>query len=242
MKRFRDPEKTLRRNLWASFRLAVVLAAAAAVLFGCASLSPLPGEDLVLAARKMYTSLDSARVSVVNGFTGETEQEFVFKYDEKGLMTYSYVGRSEGVYLAQYNNGREQFTNDNGSVSALDASDLSFTAYSRDVPYPMAGEGMILFYKKGVTSAGTVASEDGGTVVNYGYDVHKLGEYDGEGELAGFSVSYRFDSDGEFVSMDQRTDVNIDGEIVSYLYTIYINDRNSVERVENVVDISSLDN
>ena len=223
------------------FFTAAVAAAMLALLCSCAaSVSPLPGEQLILDAREWYTSLDSARVSVVNDATGEAEQEFVFKYDEKGLMTYSYVGTGDGIYIAQYNNGREQFTNDNGAVSSLDSSDLQFTAYSRDVPYPMADEGLILFYKKGVASSGVIASEDGGTVVNYVYDPEKLGEYDGEGELAGFSATYRFDGSDGFVSMTQKTDVNIDGETVTHSYTIYIEDRNSVDRVENVVDITGL--
>ena len=29
-------------------------------------------------------------------------------------MTYSYIGVGEGVYIAQYNNGYEQFTEENG--------------------------------------------------------------------------------------------------------------------------------
>ncbi len=220
-----------------------ILAAAAAVLMtltACGSLSPLPGEDMVIAAREWYASLDSAHVQVVNGYTGETEQEFIFKYDEKDVMTYSYLGTGEGVYLAQYNNGREQFTNDNGNITALDSSDISFTAYSRDVPYPMAGEGLILFYKRGVVSSDVSTAEDGGTEITYTYDVSKLGQYDGEGELAGFEVCYRFDKNGGFVSMDQKTDINIGGEIVPHLYTVYITECNSVERVENIVDISSI--
>ncbi len=220
----------------------VIIAAAFTILLSACSVggSPLPGEDLILAARKWYTSLDSARVRVVNAHTGEAEQEFVYKYDEKGVMTYSYVGKSDGIYLAQYNNGREQFTNDNGEISALDSSDLRFTAYSRDVPYPMADEGLILFYKRGITSAGAISSDDGGTVVSYVYDVAKLGEYDGEGELTAFSVDYRFDAGGNFVDMSEKTEITVGGETVSHLYTIYIDDRNSVEKVENVVDISSL--
>lgn len=206
---------------------------------GCVAGEPLPGEELILAAREWYTSLDSARVEVVNDETGEAEQTFIFKYDEKGMMTYSYVGTGEGIYLAQYNNSREQFTNDNGEVTALDASSLNFTAYSRDVPYPMADEGLILFYKKAVVDS-TISEENGVTTVTHYYAPEKLGTYDGDGEIIGFDVTYRFDSDGNFINMCERTDIDNGGTVTSHSYTIYISDCNEVARVENVVDISSI--
>ena len=221
--------------------LAVILVFVMIALSGCAAGEPLPGEELILAAREWYTSLDSAHVEVVNDNTGEAEQVFIFKYDEKGMMTYSYVGTGEGVYLAQYNNGREQFTNDNGEISALDASSLNFTAYSRDVPYPMAGEGLILFYKKAVISEESSITEGAVTTVTHVYDSGKLGTYDGDGTLTGFIVSYRFDANGVFSEMTETTKVQLDdGTQKTYSYTIYIKERNSIERVENVVDISSL--
>lgn len=221
--------------------LAVILVFVMIALSGCAAGEPLPGEELILAAREWYTSLDSARVEVVNDATGEAEQVFIFKYDEKDFMTYSYVGTSEGIYLAQYNNGREQFTNDNGEISALEASSLNFTAYSRDVPYPMADEGLILFYKRAVIAEESSITEGTVTTVTHVYDPEKLGTYDGEGTLIGFIVSYRFDMNGIFTEMTETTKVQLDdGTQKTYSYTIYIKERNSIERVENVVDISSL--
>ena len=212
------------------------------IFSSCASAGEVAGEDLILSAREWYTSLDSAHVSVVNDFTGETEQEFIFKYDEKGVMTYSYVGTAEGIRLAQFNNGREQFTDDNGSISALTSEDLSFTAYSRDVPYPMADEGLILYYKRAVSSAGVISSEDGGISVTLGYDPEKLGDYDGDGEITSFTAVYTFDNGGNFVSLCEKTVLSVGGTPEEHSYTVYITDVNSVARVENVVDISSLGN
>ena len=223
--------------------LVVMLILAMAFATGCAAGEPLPGEELILAAREWYTSLDSARVEVVNDETGEAEQSFIFKYDEKGMMTYSYVGISEGIYLAQYNNGREQFTNDNGEITALDASSLNFTAYSRDVPYPMAGEGLILFYKKAVIAEYSYIDSGDNIAIRHVYDPAKLGAYDGEGTLTGFTVEYTFDKNGSFVEMTEITDVALDnGLSKTYSYTIYISECNEVARVENVVDISSITN
>lgn len=215
-------------------------------LSGCGASEPAPGEELILAAREWYSSLDSARVDVVNDATGESEQVFIFKYDEKDIMTYSYVGRSDGIYLAQYNNGYEQFTNDNGTVTVLDSSDLQFTAYSRDVPYPMADEGLILFYDRAIIPGESAVTEkDGVTEVYHKYDVTKLGQYDGEGELAGFDVTYRFAADGTLLGLTEVTTVRHDindenSEVDIHSYTIYITECNKVERVENVVDISEI--
>lgn len=215
-------------------------------LSACGQSAPVPGEELILRAREEYAALDSAHVEVVNAETGEAEQTFIFKYDEKGMMTYSYVGVGDGIYLEQYNNGREQFTNDNGEIIALDGSNLQFTAYSREVPYPMASEGLILFYKKAVVAEKSYVEEkDGITEVHHSYDVTKLSQYDGEGVLAGFDVTYRFDADGAFIDMTEattiRNDIDENNSIVTFhVYTIYITERNEVARVENVVDISGI--
>ena len=221
--------------------LAVLLVFVTLTASGCTAGKPLPGEELILAAREWYTSLDSARVDVVNDATGESEQTFIFKYDEKGLMTYSYVGVGEGIYLEQYNNGREQFTNDGGEITALDASSLQFTAYSREVPYPMADEGLILFYKRAVIADESYIEEHGGAAeVRHSYDVSKLGQYDGEGELVSFCVTYRFDENGSLISFTESTELLNGGSTEQHDYTIYITECNEVKKVENVVDISSI--
>ena len=217
---------------------AILMFIALLSLTACGQTEPVAGEELILRARAEYAALNSAHVEVVNNETGEAEQTFIFKYDEKGMMTYSYVGVGEGVYLAQYNNGREQFTNDNGEITALDSSNLSFTAYSREIPYPMAGEGLILFYKKAVID-GTVKEENGVTTVTHYYDPEKIA-YDGEGFIRGFDVSYRFDSEGNLIDMCEHTDIFVGGTTVPHIYTIYISERNEVARVENVVDISGI--
>lgn len=208
-------------------------------LAACGVTEPAAGEELILAARKAYAALDSARVDVVNDETGEAEQTFIFKYDEKGMMTYSYIGASDGIALAQYNNGYEQFTNDNGEISKLESSDLHFTAYSREVPYPMADEGLIVFFKKALMQDGCIVTEkDGVTQVLHSYVPEKIGIYDGEGELKGFSVSYRFDEKGNLIDFTESADIEIDGALQSHKYTIYITEKNAVGRVENVVDFS----
>ncbi len=225
----------MRRTVFCALILIII------TLSGCAAAEPLPGEELILSARESYISLESARVEIINDMTGEAEQVFVFKCDEKGVMEYSYVGDAEGIHLEQYNNGREQFTNDNGEMSALTVTDRDFTAYSRDVPYPLAGEGLILFYKRAVERESSAVTVSGGvTEVKHVYSPERLGNYDGEGSLEGFEVTYRFDEAGEFLDMTEVTSVRNGNDVEVHSYTIYIKERNSVERIENPVDLSKI--
>lgn len=218
------------------------------VLCGCSAAEPLPGEDLILAAREWYRSLDSAKVEIINSETGDPEQTFIFKYDEKDIMIYSYIGVGDGVDLKQYNNGREQFTYDGGELTALTVSDRDFCAYSRDVPYPMADEGLILFYKAGVIPEKSTVSEmnlmgHAGPItwVHHEYEPEKIAsEYSGAGELTAFSVDYHFEQDGSLIDFSENAVITENGKTASHSYLISISDINSVKKVENVVDISSL--
>ncbi len=74
---------------------------------------------MVYQAREDYAALDSAKVVITNEDTGDIEQEFTFKYDEKDVLTYSYYGKNGGKEYAQYNNGIESYTYDNGEYSHL---------------------------------------------------------------------------------------------------------------------------
>lgn len=216
--------------------LSVMLLAIVLTLSGCGGREPVAGEELVLAAREAYAALDSAHVEVVNDRTGEAEQTFIFKCDEKGMMSYSYVGVSDGASLAQFNNGYEQFTYENGEVSYIDSQNLRFTAYSKDVRYPMADAGLIVFMDSAIDrELSSVADEGGITVITHVYKPEAIGIYDGEGELSAFSVVFRFDENGGLISFTELADIVVDGVKDTNSYTIYITDRNAVERVENVV-------
>lgn len=228
-----------------SFRKLTVIAAVFALtlcLFGCgAPERTVAGEEYILRAREEYKNLDSARVDVINDDTGESEQIFIYKYDEKDLMTYSYIGKSEDTSIAQYNNGYEQFTDENGKVTALTAADAGFCAYTRDVPYPYADEGLILFYKKAVDSeVSYIAQNEQAIEVCHIYDVSKV-----DGAPAGttaFKVMYYFDGEGNLLYLKEITEITLeDGTKKNYSYSVYITERNNIDVVNNVVDTSDGD-
>lgn len=229
-------------NFKRAIYIIIVSVMSALLLCGC-QLEPAAGEEMILAARDAYVLLDSARVDVINDETGESEQIFIFKYDEKDMMTYSYIGMAEGIYIAQYNNGYEQFTDDNGVYSFSQTGDENFAAYSRDIPYPYADKGLILFHKKAVNSElSYVASNEQATEICHVYDIEKLGETDTEGTMTGFCVKYYFDGEGNLLYLKEITDMRLpDGTEKTYSYSVYITERNTVDSVPNVVNIPDVD-
>ncbi len=222
-------------------RITAVLAAAAVAfcMCGCEAGRKVAGEDYILAARKAYTSLDSARVDVINDDTGVSEQIFIFKYDETDMMTYSYIGQSEGTYIAQYNNGYEQFTEENGVITYKTSSDRDFAAYSREVKYPYADEGLILFYKKAVIDEQSyIAQNDAAIEVCHVYDIAKLGDSAPDQSIVGFTVKYFFDGEGNLLYLKEISRMKQpDGSEKVYSYSVYITERNEVDSVPNVVKL-----
>lgn len=219
--------------------LIIIVSLMALCLCSCEG-EPVAGEDLILAARAEYVSLDSARVDVINDETGQSEQIFIYKYDEKDMMTYSYIGIGEGLYIAQFNNGYEQFTEENGTIRIENVSDDGFAAYSRDVPYPYADEGLILFYKSAINNElSYVASNEMATEVCHVYDISKLDGYDTAENMTGFMVKYYFDGEGKLLYLKEITTLTLEsGEKKEYSYSIYITERNAIERVDNPIDVS----
>ncbi len=214
--------------------LLIIIVTLMMTLAGCASSEPVAGEELILAAREAYTSLNSARVDIVNDDSGESEQIFIFKYDEKNIMTYSYIGRSEDTYIAQYNNGFEQFTEENGTITVANSQDTNFAAYSKDVPYPMADEGLILFYKTAVNrELSYIASNEMATEICHVYDVSKLGDANAPENMTSFTVKYYFDGEGKLLYLKEITEM----EGKTHSYTIYITEQNEVGRITNPIQV-----
>ena len=106
---------------------AVALTVAVCLLCTSCGTPELKHDTLVYQAREDYAALDSAKVVITNEDTGDIEQEFTFKYDEKDVLTYSYYGKNGGKEYAQYNNGIESYTYDNGEYSHLVKGDKGYS-------------------------------------------------------------------------------------------------------------------
>lgn len=195
------------------------------VLFcSCGKDPAVAGDTLIKNARVDYRSLDSARVVMTNTETNEVEQTFEFKYDEKGFLTYSYEGVNGDEAYAQYNNGAESYTYENGKFEYLRKGDKNFAVYTRDITHPQADEGLVVFMPKAVADA-EVTEEDGVTHVCHKYDAEKLNQTG----VTEFAVDYYFDANGDLLYFVESSVMDSD----KHSYKVEITQRNSVDKVAN---------
>lgn len=221
---------SLRKIILAAVSAAVCLCSA------CGQAQDKLGGELVKAAREKYAALDSAKVIMTNTETGEIEQTFTFKYDEKDVLMYSYYGKNGDVEYAQYNNGAECFTYDNGEYTHLVKGQSGFSQYTRELTHPQADEGLLIYDPENIISDEQTAQEDGTTVYTYVYDTEKIGASVDEGQVTGFSVQYCFDENDELMYFTEVTEAQADGEDKVYSYKVEITQQNSVDKVENTTE------
>jgi hypothetical protein len=208
--------------------------AAAVIMGGCGKTEDKAGGLLIKQAREEYTSLDSAKVVMTDMATGEEEQCFTFKYDEKDTLIFSYYGKSDNSEYAQFNNGLECYTYENGEVKHSVNSDADFVRYTRKMPHPQADEGLLIYSPQNIISA-KEEIVDGGIKVTHVYDAQKIGAEVEDGEVTGFTAEYYFDEDGGLEYFTETTTAEYGGEEETYAYRVDITEKNSVGIVENTV-------
>ena len=201
---------------------------------GCSGAEDKAGGALIKQAREEYTSLDSAKVVMTEISSGEVEQTFTFKYDEKDTLVYSYYGKSDNNEYAQYNNGIECFTYENGELSHLSKGDADFVRYTRKMPHPQADAGLLIYSPQNIVDA-KEETVDGGIRVTHVYDAEKIGAKVEEGTVTGFRAEYMFDGDGRLEYFDEITEAENNGSKDTYAYRVEITEQNSVDTVENTV-------
>ena len=79
---------------------AVALTVAVCLLCTSCGTPELKHDTLVYQAREDYATLDSAKVVITNEDTGDIEQEFTFKYDEKDVQVLVSSIGGNGLTLA----------------------------------------------------------------------------------------------------------------------------------------------
>lgn len=213
-----------------------MLAALSAVLMFCSCIGgakDVEGGELIKKARADYKALNSARVLMTNTATNEVEQEFTFKYDEKDILVFSYKGKSEKNEYAQYNNGAELFTYENGELTYKQKGEEGFVLYTRDTTHPQADEGLILYSPSAVTEA-VKTEENGLTHIHHVYDAAKIGAKSETGEVKEFSADFWFKGE-ELQYFVETTTVEDNGEKKDYSYKVEITEKNAVGKVINTV-------
>lgn len=210
-------------------------------LFSGCGAKDVAGSELVKNAREEYTKLDSAKVIMTNTETNEIEQTFIFKYDEKDVLTFAYEGKYKDESYAQYNNGYECYTSENGEYTFTQRGDKEFQAYDRDSTHPQANEGLIIFSANAVEKS-SVTEENGMTCVEHNYDPDEIGAISDEGKVTDFTAKFYFNKDNELLYFTEETVIDSDGEKITHSYKVEITEKNAVEDIENPVEIPKNDN
>lgn len=205
------------------------------LMSGCGA-KDVAGSELVEKARKEYIKLDSAKVVMTNTETNEIEQTFVFKYDEKDVLTFAYEGKYLDERYAQYNNGYESYTYENGEYKFSQRGDKDFQSYDRDSTHPQANEGLIIFSANSINES-SVTEENGITCVEHSYDPEKIGASSDEGNVTGFYAKFYFDKDEKLLYFTEQTIIDDNGKEIKHSYKVEINEQNAVEDIENPVEI-----
>lgn len=198
------------------------------LLTACGADPAVEGDTLIKKARADYKKLDSAKVVMTNMDTDEVEQTFEFKYDEKGFLTYAYQGKTEDESYAQYNNGVESFSYENGKFEHLQKGDKNFNVYSRDVTHPQADEGLIIFTPKAVKTA-EKTMENGVTHIHHIYDAEKLGQEN----VKAFTADYYFDKNDDLLYFVETSELEDGDKTSKHVYKVEITEKNKVQQVDN---------
>ena len=152
----------------------------------------------------------------------------------------AYEGKYQDESYAQYNNGYECYTSENGKYTFTQRGDKDFQAYDRDSTHPQASEGLIIFSANAVEES-SVTEENGITCVEHKYNPEKIGATSDEGNVTDFIARFYFDENEELLYFTEDTIIDSDGEKVKHSYKVEITEKNDVEDIENPVEIPKED-
>lgn len=206
---------------------------------GCSSKPDPEGCSDIKNARKLYSELYSAQLTVTDEQSDTVTQELTFRYDSQDNLNYSYYGTDGNTVYYEYHNGSEYNYFSDGEWHTLVSGDENYVCYSRSRKMSMTDEGMIFIKPESVTSSKVTETADGKTI-EMEYDAAALNSSMASqlglvGELESFRVIYTLDSDGYCTSMEQIGTAVKDGteSKVDYLMTIeHMNDIASIEQPE----------
>ncbi len=202
------------------------------IFCSCTFLQPhVEGDELIKKAREDYKNLESAKVIMTNMDTNEVEQTFTFKYDEKGMLSFSYEGKNGDDVYAQYGTPSRYDTYEKGTLKHYNKDDKDFIAYTKDSTHPQASEELIVFTPRAVADA-SKTTEGETTHIHHTYDTEKI---KADQEIKEFSVDYYFDVDGELLYFIENSALETDGKTNKHSYKVEITDKNEVSKVPNTV-------
>ena len=149
------------------------LTAVASITACSADYSHIDGYSDIENARKLYSSLYSAEITITDKQTGTVTQELTFCYDKSDTLSYSYFGTDGKTKYYEYHNGSEYNYYSDGEWHTLVSGDKDYVCYTRTNKMSMTAEGMIFIKPESVTSSEVKNTADT-KVITMQYDVSKL--------------------------------------------------------------------
>ena len=146
------------------------LTAVASITACSADYSHIDGYSDIENARKLYSSLYSAEITVTDKQTGTVTQELTFCYDKSDTLSYSYFGTDGKTKYYEYHNGSEYNYYSDGEWHTLVSGDKDYVCYTRTNKMSMTAEGMIFIKPESVTSSEVKNTADT-KVITMQYDV-----------------------------------------------------------------------
>lgn len=188
------------------------------------------GKEQVEALRAEAAGWESGRYLFTDLQTGETNQVFSFMYNADGSQTYLYEKVVDGVYYAEYNDGSIMYRIDGESISIINGENTEFVSYSRESPHPYSTGNLMFYVKEYISRSEEIPLEQNAVTYEHYYNTAGMNQAIGTA-LTEFTVSYTFDSEGNFLYFTQSS---FDGENRGS-YMIETVDENSVTEIVNPV-------
>ena len=215
--------------------LALILCICVLLGFAGCGKPDIVGGNLVMQAREDYEKLDSAQVIMTNTETDKVEHTFTFKYSSDGVLTYKdwkLVGETESI---EFNNGETNVYFQNGKYYQYNDGDEKFVKYTRKNKHKKTQDAMLTYIPSAITDA-KMEKVDGKDEVTHIYDVSKVNPTVPDGaEATGFAVRFIFDKNGKLEYFTETTIYELDGKEKRVAYKTEITDKNSVDKIENII-------
>ena len=214
----------------------IIAAALAASLTACsADYSGIEGYSEIENARKLYSELFSAHLTITDCEKDILTQELTFMYDTQDRLVYSYYGTDGSTQYFEYHNGFEYSYTDGGEWKTVTEGGENYHSYSKSAKMSMTDAGMIFIKPESITSS-AVTQDGENKVIKTQYDAAALNSSMSSqlglvGSLKSFEVIYTLDKDGYCVTMEQIGVAEQDGKESKVDYLLKIDKMNDVAEI-----------
>ena len=186
------------------------------------------GREQIEKLRAEAADWESGRYLFTDLQTNETNQAFSFMYNPDGSQTYLYERVTDGNYYAEYYGGGMIYILDGEQLSVINEGSPEFVSYNREAPHPYSTGDLLFYVAEYISGSKEIPLEQNAVTYEHYYDTDRMNKAIGM-DLTTFSVSYTFDSEGNFLYFTQNS---FDGK-TNYAYMIETVDENSVTVIDN---------